>query len=73
MVVLSAIFFPLNNLKVSYCIIPILQMRKLRHQQFSKLPLDQSYLVQRTVGQSAYTVHIFVPDLYGIFKMPGIR
>lgn len=61
--ILSAIF-SLNNLEMSYCIIPVSQMRKLRHYQSSNSSSDQSCLLQKTVGQPAYT------DLNCIFKMP---
>lgn len=57
---------------MSDCIIPVSQLRKLRHCQFSNSSSEQSCLLQKTVGQPAYTVHILAPDLNCIFEMPGM-
>lgn len=65
-VVFYLLFFSLNILEMRYCIIPVSQTRKLRHYQSSNSSSDQSYLLQKTVGQPAYT------DLNWIFKMPGM-
>ena len=34
------------------------------------MPWDQSYLLQKTRGQAAYTVYVFAPDLHRFFEMP---